>query len=694
MADPSLRVLLRRLRCATTADGDAALSDSQLLERFVARRDEAAFELLVWRHGTMVLNLCRRLLRQEQDAEDAFQATFLVLARKAHCIGKRQACASWLYKVAYRVALAARAQGTTLAQLVGGAETLQATEATDDPLWRDLRPVLDEEVSRLPEKYRAAFVLCCLEGRTGAEAAEHLRCPKGTVLSRLSRARERLRQRLLRRGVSLSAGLLATLVADQAQSAELTASLVTRTAKAALSAAAVASCRTMALTEGVLRAMFMTKMKTALGIVMAVGLVGIVAGLVGNALLADPAGSDPQEPHAQAAQAQAAHAQAPDAVPRAATPDSGPDDAANAPLRRLQSQRKLAEIGRALHNYAAAYGVLPAPAIYQGHPDGALAAPGVNAPGAGGAGGGGSGAGAPPPGSSGGGSGAAPAGAGAGLPAGGAGSAVDPTVRPLLSWRVALLPFVGEQDLYNQFKRNEPWDSVHNRKLLVKMPAVYAPPGAKVGERTYYQAIVGTGAVWQPRHSLRLIDILDGTSNTILLVEAAAAVPWTKPEDLPYVTDQALPKFGGLFGGDFHALFADGAVKFLSAKGDEEQLRLAIMPADGLTIDFDKLLVKGGLAAAGKADTQALRRENEQLRETIEAVRKNAAQEKAVLDALKAKAAEGSKRDANLSRLLDENAELHRALERALDDVEKLKAEQRRLEQELQRPAPQVKKSH
>jgi hypothetical protein len=266
-------------------------------------------------------------------------------------------------------------------------------------------------------------------------------------------------------------------------------------------------------------------------------------------------------------------------------------------------------------------------------------------------------------------------------------------VRPLLSWRVALLPFLGEQDLYNQFKRNEPWDSEHNRKLLAKMPSVYAPPTTKAGERTYYQAIVGTGAVWQPRHSLRLIDILDGTSNTILLVEAAAAVPWTKPEDLPYVTDQALPKFGGLFGGDFHALFADGAVKFLSAKGDEEQLRLAIMPADGMPIDFDKLLVKGG-PAAGKADSQALRRENEQLRETIEAVRKKAAQEKAALDALKAKLDEGSKRDANLSRLLDENAELHRALERALDDVEKLTAEQRRLERELPRPAPQVKKGH
>src|SRR5689334_24596283 len=106
-ADP-LRHLLTRLRRAADPAGAAALTDAELLERFVARRDEAAFELLVWRHGAMVLNLCRRLLRQEQDAEDAFQATFLVLVKKARSIGKRQACASWLYKVAYRVALAAR----------------------------------------------------------------------------------------------------------------------------------------------------------------------------------------------------------------------------------------------------------------------------------------------------------------------------------------------------------------------------------------------------------------------------------------------------------------------------------------------------------------------------------------------------------------------------------------------------------
>src|SRR5262245_42526259 len=138
MAAEPLRILLHRLRQVTDPGGDEALSDAELLERFVSRRDEAAFELLVWRHGTMVLNLCRRRLRQGQDAEDAFQATFLILARKARTIGKRQACASWLYKVAYRVALAARTALTTRAERECPCpDDWPAAAAPDDLAWRE-----------------------------------------------------------------------------------------------------------------------------------------------------------------------------------------------------------------------------------------------------------------------------------------------------------------------------------------------------------------------------------------------------------------------------------------------------------------------------------------------------------------------------------------------------------------------------
>jgi hypothetical protein len=513
---------------------------------------------------------------------------------------------------------------------------LPAAAVGDDLLWRDLRPVLDEEVSRLPAKYRAAFVLCCLEGRTRAEAAEQLRCPEGTVLSRLSRARERLRRRLLRRGVCLSVGSLAAVMAAKGQAAEMTARLVITTSKAALTAAAgnavaaLACTRAAVLTEGALRAMFLSKVKLALGILVAVGLVGAGTALIGTTLLADPPRSGTAEPRSESRRP----APLSEGTTAAAEEKPEPDDPADRALRRLQSQRKLKQIGVALHAYADAGGKFPAPAIYQGYPDGRLPQT--------------------PSGNSGGDSGVGAASAGISKnieDAPPAESAVDRNAKPLLSWRVAILPFLGENDLYRQFKRNEPWDSEHNRQLLARMPAVYAAPGMKDSDRTYYQAIVGAEAAWRPRQQMRMPAAFpDGTSNTILVVEAAVPVPWTKPEDLPYVADQALPKLGGLFGGDFHALFADGAVQLLSAKADEQQLRLAIMPDDGYPNDFDKLLVVPS-RKPGK----------------------------------RARIAEPPEVDATTAKLLEENAELHRALDRALENLEKLRAEKQRLEKQLQR---------
>ena len=193
-----------------------ALSDAQLLADFVTDRDEKGFEVLVWRHGAMVLSLCRRVLGDVHDAEDAFQATFLVFARKAASIGRGESVGGWLYKVAYRVALRARA---TTARRRGQEEPiddLPGLTPDDDLIWRDLRPVLDEEIDRLPVKYRVPFVLCYLEGRTNEEAAEEIGCPKGTILSRLSRGREQLRSRLARRGLTLSVGCLVTALSENA----------------------------------------------------------------------------------------------------------------------------------------------------------------------------------------------------------------------------------------------------------------------------------------------------------------------------------------------------------------------------------------------------------------------------------------------------------------------------------------------
>jgi RNA polymerase sigma factor (sigma-70 family) len=263
MAQASLNPILRYLRRLSGAQESGQLTDAQLLERFVTRRDEAAFEVLVWRYGPLVLGVCRRLLRREQDAEDAFQATFLALVRRAGTIGKGASVGSWLYKVAYRVALRARQRSAKQPARAPLTEDVPAPDTADEALWQDLRPILDEEVSRLPRKYREAVVLCYLEGKTNAEAARVLGCPRGTVVSRLASARERLRARLVRRGVTVSSGLLASLMAARATA--LPPALVNATLKAVLPVGVV-SAEVAWLTEGVLRAMFLSKLMTAVGV--------------------------------------------------------------------------------------------------------------------------------------------------------------------------------------------------------------------------------------------------------------------------------------------------------------------------------------------------------------------------------------------------------------------------------------------
>ena len=185
-----------------------AQSDAQLLERFVARRDEPAFAALMVRHGPMVLCLCRQMLRDAQEAEDAFQAAFLVLARNADSIRKRPSLGAWLYGVAYRVAARLRGRAERRKTRERPDIDLSSLPAAGEPDHRDLRHVLHEEIRRLPEKYRSAVILCYLEGKTNEEAAAELRWPVGTVKARLSRAREMLRVRLARRGLGSAAALL------------------------------------------------------------------------------------------------------------------------------------------------------------------------------------------------------------------------------------------------------------------------------------------------------------------------------------------------------------------------------------------------------------------------------------------------------------------------------------------------------
>jgi RNA polymerase sigma factor (sigma-70 family) len=182
MARGQLHSVLHYLRRLAGAREDG-LSDGQLLERFQTQRDEAAFEVLVWRHGPMVFGLCRRLLRDEQAAEDALQATFLTLVRKARSVSKRHSIAGWLCKVAYRIALRSRADA---AKRAGHEKTMPVLPAVEVPGDADskataaeLRSLLDEELDRLPEKYRVPVVLCWLEGKTHEEAAQDPGWPIG-----------------------------------------------------------------------------------------------------------------------------------------------------------------------------------------------------------------------------------------------------------------------------------------------------------------------------------------------------------------------------------------------------------------------------------------------------------------------------------------------------------------------------------
>jgi RNA polymerase sigma factor (sigma-70 family) len=259
--------------------GDEA-ADRQLLERFVGQHEEAAFAALVKRHGPMVLGVCRHVLRDVHDAEDAFQAAFLVLAKKAGAITKPELLGNWLYGVAYRVAAEARGRRRRRqSREVQGypMDTVSARADTDDT-----GAVLHEEIQQLPDKYRLPLVLCCLQGQTRAEASRRLGVPAGTVASRLARARELLRARLARRGLVLPAGAFGLALSQATAPAAVPLSLLQATTLAAVgkAGAGVVSAKAAALAEGVLKGMFAAKVKLLTVVLLTAGVVGTGAGTV------------------------------------------------------------------------------------------------------------------------------------------------------------------------------------------------------------------------------------------------------------------------------------------------------------------------------------------------------------------------------------------------------------------------------
>jgi RNA polymerase sigma factor (sigma-70 family) len=801
MANGPLSLVVQHIR--KIAGGEEA-TDGDLLERFTSQHEEAVFDVLLRRYGPLVLGVCQRVLNHEQDAEDAFQATFLVLARRAGSIQKQASLGSWLYGVSYRLALKVKAGAARRRALERRVATMPPPQPRDETAWSELRPALDLELSRLPEKYRAPLVLCYLEGKTHAEAAQVLGWPCGSMSKRLTRARELLRARLRERGVALSTGLLATLLTEKARAAVPTA-LAESSSKAAVLVATgkavtgVVSTHVAALAEGVMRTMLTTKLKLGLLLLFGMAVLAAATGLANSRkaqeqqaevqpdperpaaparhppdlalvpndamgfariavhelwnsasfrrvrqqpatpvqdtlLLAEkylgvpldeietvtaillplgeanagpqivyvftttrpyvpekvrlavaPEGkqqkyktksyssvegkdqsavhfvsdrifivatlpvlhryfdlsSDPrpegplgtalrlaeqnhdivigfympehigrqmkQEPFppqmaflmplleiqsgtltvdfAEEAQARArlqltdevAAENAADALQSgvgvlkqllAAVPETAKQDLlvatllneagpalrsvkitrekaavsitahANAAMvlgstlpgiqksrmasSRMISANNLKQMALAMHNYASAYNHLPPAAI------------------------------------------------------------TDKARKSLLSWRVAILPFIDQESLYKEFRLDEPWDSEHNRKLLPRMPKLYAPVNVESRQphTTYYQVFTGKTTVFEDPEGCKFADITDGLSNTLLIVEAADAVPWTKPEDLPYDSNGPLPKLGGEFSEGFNAAFCDGSVRFLSKTVPEKTLR-ALMTRNG-----------------------------------------------------------------------------------------------------------------
>jgi RNA polymerase sigma factor (sigma-70 family) len=743
MAEERLNGVLHEIRKLVGGERGGEHSDSELLDRFVAQQDEAAFAALVRRHGPMVFAVCRRVLHNVHDAEDACQAAFLVLARKAAAIRKRESVSSFLHGVAYRVAVRLRRD----------VSRRQAREAplVDEPQrdavevsWREVRTILDAELRRLPEGFRAPLLLCYLEGKTRDEAAVALGWSLGTLRGRLDRGRELLRRRLARRGLGLCAALFATLLGRQACAAPLPPTLEIRLVKAALMAAAgqaPASARVAALAAGVMQAMSMSKLKS-IAVVVVVAVLGFGAVLRTLGVLeAQPpaAGAGAKEP----------------AGPRVSVLGGGDDQEAARPAQpsapgangRAQAETRLnlKKLVLAMHNYQSTYGYFPPPAIYgDTTPGGAPGRPGAGLPGGGPPGGmrggpgmpggrpggfsggrgfpggppGGMGSGAPggtpptgpgvgPPGLPGGGSGGPPGmlpggrpgagtppggggsgpgfgpggGAGAGAPGGpgmGPGGGAGPvglepgefSGKALLSWRVALLPYLGEQELYQRFKLNEPWDSPHNKALLKRMPRIYAPPGKADAEpgTTFYQVFVGPHAGFEKHRGLRLADFVDGLSNIILIVEAGSAVPWTKPEDLHYAADEPLPQLGGLFADVFNAAVADGTVMALSKSCDPDTLRKAITRDDGFPIDLNRLKASTSPRAA------ALRRQHERLqREVAKAQRE--------LEELRREKELAAEEDAETASLRKDNERLESLLRQLHAETERLRDEIRQIKE-------------
>jgi len=298
MATSQMNGVLQHFRRAALLRDRAGLTDGQLLTDYITNQDDAALAALVQRHGPMVWGVCRRVLGNHHDAEDAFQATFLVFVRKSASIASRELLANWLYGVAHQTALKARAIVAKRTVRERQVTVMPEPAVVERDLWNDLQPVLDQELSRLPDSYRAVIVLCDLEGKTRKQAARQLGCPEGTVASRLARARDMLAKRMARHGLAVSGASLAAVFAQSAASAGVPNSVASSTIHvatllAANQAGGAISGPVAALTEGVLKTMLLKKIMATTMVVLALSVAAIAGGSLAIGQVAEePAGNE------------------------------------------------------------------------------------------------------------------------------------------------------------------------------------------------------------------------------------------------------------------------------------------------------------------------------------------------------------------------------------------------------------------
>lgn len=595
--------VLRYLRAALGPDADGP-PDADLLARFVAERDQAAFELLVWRHAGTVLRLCRGVLRDHHAAEDVTQAAFLALARKAGSIGKRSAVGAWLYKVAYRLAVR---HAVRLGRKPISTDELDHLPASPEAEANaDALRLLHDELAKLPDKYRAPVLLCFFDGLSHADAARRLGWPIGTVAGRIARAKDWLHQRLTGRVALPAAGIAALLATETAPA--LGPAFVGSTTRAAVLFAAgtvgpEVSQTVLELAKGAIQTMTLTKLQWAAGVLLTCGALTF-GGLYATGQFPGSAGS----PDGGGGRLPGA--------PSVGSGDAKPETPARTAdyTQRQRSLKNLRNILIALHNYHDAYGKFPS-------------------------------------------------------------DLTDKTGKPLLSWRVELLPFMEQDQLAKQFKKDEAWDSEHNLKLLAQMPDVFRvgfePKGAT---HTYYQRFAsaapfgidtgtgggsadgpgfgGTGGAAPPggaglppggvrtpgpipggppglsgpgglggagpgdpdgglggasalRFPLRMVEITDGTSNTIGVMEAGPPVPWTKPADFVIDARKPLPKFVGPFANARNVGMLDGSAYTLRPNLDEKTLKNMILWQDGTVIPAVHML-RARFAADSEEEKKAL----------------------------------------------------------------------------------------